>query len=67
MREADGEAVGIIVHIMRDADVVVVNWLPSQQGIAFHPSDLVKMASLDKRLDNPDSRIATTTNIQLEI
>ena len=45
VREVDGEAVGIIVHIMRDADVVVVNWLPSQQGIAFHPSDLVKMAS----------------------
>ena len=67
MREVDGEAVGIIVHIMRDADVVVVNWLPSQHGIAFHSSDLVKMASLDKRVDNPDSRIATTTNIQLEI
>jgi hypothetical protein len=54
VREVDGEAVGIIVHIMRYADLVVVNWLPSQQGIAFHPSDLVKMASLDKRVDNPD-------------
>ena len=54
VREVDSKAVGIIVHIMRDADLVVVNWPPSRQGIAFHPSDLVKMASLDKRVDNPD-------------
>ena len=44
MREADGKAVGIIVHIMRDADLIVVNWPPSRHGIAFHPADLVKMA-----------------------
>jgi hypothetical protein len=29
---------------MRDADLVVVNWPPSQQGLAFHPDDLVKVA-----------------------
>jgi hypothetical protein len=44
VREVDGNAVGIIVHIMRDADAVVVNWPPSRHGIAFHPADLVKMA-----------------------
>ena len=44
VREVDGKAVGIIVHIMRYADVVVVNWPPSQQGIAFHPEDLVEVA-----------------------
>jgi hypothetical protein len=44
VQEVDGKAVGIIVHIMRDADLVVVNWPPSRQGIAFHPSDLVKVA-----------------------
>jgi hypothetical protein len=44
VREVDGKAVGIIVHIMRHADLVVVNWPPSQQGIAFHPSELVKVA-----------------------
>jgi hypothetical protein len=44
VREADGKAVGIIVHIMRDAHLIVVNWPPSKQGIAFHPSDLVKVA-----------------------
>src|SRR5206468_5190406 len=27
---------GIIVHIMRYADLVVVNWPPSQHGLAFH-------------------------------
>jgi hypothetical protein len=43
VREVDGKAVGIIVHIMRHADLVVVNWPPSQQGIAFRPSDLVKV------------------------
>jgi hypothetical protein len=43
VREVDGKAVGIIVHIMRYADLVVVNWPPSRQGIAFHPSDLVKV------------------------
>jgi hypothetical protein len=44
VRELDGNAVGIIVHIMRDADLIVVNWPPSQHGIAFHPFDLVKVA-----------------------
>jgi hypothetical protein len=44
VREVDGKAVGIIVYIMRDADLVVVNWPPSQQGIAFHPGDLVKVS-----------------------
>ena len=44
VREVDDKAVGIIVHIMRDADAVVVNWPPSQQGIAYHPNDLVKVA-----------------------
>jgi hypothetical protein len=43
VREIDGQAIGVVVHIMRDADAVVVNWPPSQQGIAFHPSDLVKI------------------------
>ena len=43
VREVDGKVVGIIVHIMRYADLVVVNWPPSQQGSAFHPSDLVKI------------------------
>jgi len=42
VREVDGNAVGIIVYIMRG--VVVVNWPPSQQGSAFHPEDLVKVA-----------------------
>ncbi len=32
VREVDGKAVGIIVHIMRHADLVVVNWPPSQHG-----------------------------------
>jgi hypothetical protein len=44
VREVDSKAVGIIVHIMRDADAVVVNWPPSQHGFAFHPEDLVKVA-----------------------
>ena len=44
VREVDGKAVGIIVHIMRDADVVVVNWPPSRQGIAYHHEDLVKFS-----------------------
>jgi hypothetical protein len=43
VREVDGKAVGIIVHIMRDADLIVVNWPPSRYGIAFHPSGLVKV------------------------
>jgi hypothetical protein len=43
VREVDGKAIGIVVYIMKDADVVVVNWPPSQQGIAFHPEDLVKV------------------------
>ena len=42
VREVDGNAVGIIVYNMRG--VVVVNWPPSQQGSAFHPEDLVKVA-----------------------
>jgi hypothetical protein len=41
VREPNGTRVGIIVHIMRG--VVVVNWPPSPQGIAFHPEDLVKV------------------------
>ena len=41
VREIDGRAVGIVVHIMENADVVVVNWPPSQHGLAFHPGDLV--------------------------
>jgi hypothetical protein len=48
VREVDGKAVGIIVHIMRHADLVVVNWPPSQQGIAFHPSDVVKGGGPDQ-------------------
>jgi hypothetical protein len=43
VREVDGNAVGIIVHIMRNAHLVVVNWPPSQHGIAFHPEDLVRV------------------------
>jgi hypothetical protein len=44
VREIDGQAIGIVVHIMRSADAVVVNWPPSQQGIAYHADDLVKIA-----------------------
>jgi len=44
VREVDGEAIGIIVHIMRDAGLVVVNWPPSRHGHAFHPEDLVKVS-----------------------
>jgi hypothetical protein len=44
VREVGGEAIGIVVHIMKDADLVVVNWPPSQQGLALHPDDLVKVA-----------------------
>jgi hypothetical protein len=43
VREVDSKAVGIIVHIMRDAGLVVVRWPPSQHGLAFHPDDLVKV------------------------
>jgi hypothetical protein len=43
VREVDDEAIGIVVHIMGNADAVVVNWPPSQQGIAYHPDDLVKV------------------------
>jgi hypothetical protein len=43
VREIDGQAIGIVVHIMRSADAVVVNWPPSQQGIAYHADDLVKV------------------------
>jgi hypothetical protein len=43
VREPNGTRVGIVVHIMRSADAVVVNWPPSQQGIAYHPEDLVKV------------------------
>src|SRR6266699_2780819 len=31
VREVDGNAVGIIVHIMREADLIVVNWPPSHR------------------------------------
>ncbi len=44
VREVGGEAIGIVAHIMKDADLVVVNWSPSQHGLAFHPDDLVKVA-----------------------
>jgi hypothetical protein len=44
VREIDGRAVGIVVHIMPSADAVVVNWPPSQQGIAYHADDLVKVS-----------------------
>jgi hypothetical protein len=44
VREVGGEAIGIVAHIMKDADLVVVNWPPSQQGLALHPDDLVKVA-----------------------
>jgi hypothetical protein len=43
VREIDGQAIGIVVYIMKDADAVVVNWPPSQQGLAIHPDDLVKV------------------------
>jgi hypothetical protein len=43
VREPNGTRVGIVVHIMRSADAVVVNWPPSQQGIAYHADDLVKV------------------------
>jgi hypothetical protein len=43
VQEVDGKAVGIAVHIMRDTDLVVVNWFPSRQGLAFHPDGLVKV------------------------
>ena len=43
VREVDGQAIGIVVHIMRSADAVVVNFPPSQQGIAYHAEDLVKV------------------------
>jgi hypothetical protein len=44
VREVDGKPIGTIVHIMREADLIVVNWPPSQHGFAFHPEDLVKVA-----------------------
>jgi hypothetical protein len=43
VREPNGTRVGIVVHIMRSADAVVVNFPPSQQGIAYHADDLVKV------------------------
>ena len=43
VREVDGIRVGIVIHIMKDCGLVVVDWPSSQQGIAFHPSDLVKV------------------------
>jgi hypothetical protein len=35
---------GIVVHLMKDAGLVVVSFPPSQQGIAFHPGDLVMIS-----------------------
>jgi hypothetical protein len=43
VREIDGEKIGVVVHLMKDVGLVVVNWPPSRQGIAFHPDDLVKL------------------------
>jgi hypothetical protein len=43
VREIDGQAIGVVVHIMRSANVVVVNFPPSQQGLAYHADDLVKV------------------------
>jgi hypothetical protein len=41
VQEVDGdERIGIIVHLMREADLIVVNFPPSQQGVAYHPDDL---------------------------
>jgi hypothetical protein len=43
VRELDGNAIGIIIHIMKDCGLVVVKWPPSREGLAFHPEDLVKV------------------------
>jgi hypothetical protein len=43
VRERDGDAHGIVVHLMRCAGLVVVNFPPSRQGVAYHPDDLVKL------------------------
>jgi hypothetical protein len=40
VREIDGERIGIVIHRMREADLIVVNFPPSQQGVACHPDDL---------------------------
>ncbi len=37
VREVDGKAVGIIVHIMRHADLVVVNWPQANKALLFIP------------------------------
>jgi hypothetical protein len=39
-KRGDGEVIGIVVHIMKDAGLIVVNFPPSRQGVAFHPDDL---------------------------
>jgi hypothetical protein len=40
VREIDGGSIGIVVHLMRGAELVVVNFPPSRQGVAYHPDDL---------------------------
>jgi hypothetical protein len=40
VREVDDTAVGVVVHVMKDAGLIVVNFPPSKHGIAFHPDDL---------------------------
>jgi hypothetical protein len=44
VREVDADRVGVVVHLM-DCGLVVVNWPPSHEGIAYHPNDLVTVPS----------------------
>jgi hypothetical protein len=39
VREVDGEAIGVIVHVM-ECGLTVVNFPPSREGFAYHPGDL---------------------------
>jgi hypothetical protein len=44
VKEIDSETVGVVVHIMREAGLVVVAYPPKwEEGIAYDPADLVKM------------------------
>jgi hypothetical protein len=44
VREKDGdEKIGVVVHVMRDNDVVVVMFPPRQEGYAFHRDDLERV------------------------
>jgi hypothetical protein len=43
VREIGGKEIGTVVHIMRRAGLIVVNFPPSREGIAYHPDDLVKL------------------------